>query len=260
MTLPLTGPLSFSQINVELGRASNATISLNTAEDGGYVAINQCADPKPSASNPATVSEWRGYNHLAICTSCFNITLNTMAGTGWDTPQLACDGTGSTINICVEGTYATLYAAYLDGKALYTNSSLTTLYTSNDKWFKDGLGNVFQLGTNGFIAVWQSCSALPTPTPTPTATPTATPTPTPTATPTPTPTPTPSTLYYTVTSCESPGQAFDTTITPVLASQRYVIPGMTPTYWIYDNNAATTFPQNTVNGSLQIVSGQSGCP
>ena len=81
MTLPSSGPLSLSQINTELGRSSNATISLNTAEDGGYVPINQCADPKPSASNPATVSEWYGYNHLALCDGdCYRLDFAPFGG------------------------------------------------------------------------------------------------------------------------------------------------------------------------------------
>jgi hypothetical protein len=67
-----------------------------------------------------------------------------------------------------------LNAAYSDGKALYTNNTFTTLFTSNDKWFQDGLGNVFQLGNDGFIDAYITC-----PTPTPTVTPTRTPTPTP---------------------------------------------------------------------------------
>jgi hypothetical protein len=92
-------------------------------------------------------------------------------------------------------------------------------------------------------------------TPNPTSTPTNTPTNTPTRTSTPTPS---SVLYYTLNGCT--GQPlYDTTITPVLASQRYVDPG-DGTFWTWDNNAGTSFPQQTVNASLQIVSGQSGCP
>lgn len=66
------------------------------------------------------------------------------------------------------------------------------------------------------------------------------------------------TLYYTVNGCT--GQpTYDTTITPVLSSQRYVDP-ISGTFWTWDNGAGTSSPQQTVNGSLQIVSGQSGCP
>jgi hypothetical protein len=67
MALQSSGPISLSQINTELGRSSTAAITLNTAEDGGYVAINSCSTNKPSATNPAAMSEWYGYNHTASC-------------------------------------------------------------------------------------------------------------------------------------------------------------------------------------------------
>jgi hypothetical protein len=99
-------------------------------------------------------------------------------------------------------------------------------------------------------------SATPTPTPTPTSNFEPTPTPTPTLTPTPSVTPQ---LYYTITACDEGNPAYDVLGEPPLASQRYIdaISGDT---WVWDNNAGTILPQNTVNNSLQIVSGQSGCP
>jgi hypothetical protein len=54
-----------SQINTELGRASNSQISLDTAENGGYGAINTNSSSRPSSNNPAAISEWWGYNHNA---------------------------------------------------------------------------------------------------------------------------------------------------------------------------------------------------
>jgi hypothetical protein len=53
------------QINVELGRNFSTTISLNTAEDGGYGAINTFSESYPLGGNPAAMSEWFGYNHTA---------------------------------------------------------------------------------------------------------------------------------------------------------------------------------------------------
>jgi hypothetical protein len=54
-----------SQINTELGRSSTANISLDTAENGGYATINTASSSRPSATNPATMSEWYNYNHNA---------------------------------------------------------------------------------------------------------------------------------------------------------------------------------------------------
>lgn len=65
MTLQASGQISMSEINTELGRASNATISLDTAENGGYAVINTNSASRPSSTNPASMSEWYGYNHNA---------------------------------------------------------------------------------------------------------------------------------------------------------------------------------------------------
>lgn len=66
MTLPAAyATMSMGDINVELGRSRTAEISLDTAENGGYVAINQASGSKPSSSNPASISEWYSYNHNA---------------------------------------------------------------------------------------------------------------------------------------------------------------------------------------------------
>lgn len=73
MSLPNPGnSISLSQINTELGRSSTAQISLNTAEDSGYVTINGCSQFRPRAANPAKMSEWFKYNHTQPCFTCYN--------------------------------------------------------------------------------------------------------------------------------------------------------------------------------------------
>lgn len=62
-----SGSVAATGINLELGRSSTANLSIDTAENGGYVAINTCSPSYPSASNPATYSEWRNYNHAYAC-------------------------------------------------------------------------------------------------------------------------------------------------------------------------------------------------
>lgn len=67
MSLPSSGEIKLSQINTELGRSGNATIALNSAEDGGYAPINQCSSQRPNPANSARMSEWYSYNHTASC-------------------------------------------------------------------------------------------------------------------------------------------------------------------------------------------------
>ena len=67
MTLPLSGPLEASDINVELGRSATAVMSITDAATGVYGAINTCSPYYPNGSAPHAYSEWYGYNHLAPC-------------------------------------------------------------------------------------------------------------------------------------------------------------------------------------------------
>lgn len=72
------------------------------------------------------------------------------------------------------------------------------------------------------------------------------------------PTPT-SVLYYTINGCTGGQPNYDTTVTPILTNQRYIEPS-SGLFWTWDNAAGTSSPQQTVNSSLVLVSGQSGCP
>lgn len=73
-------------------------------------------------------------------------------------------------------------------------------------------------------------------------------------------------MHYTVTSCLAGYAALDTTIAPLIPSQRYVDPSVIdpgtgqPVFYIYDNNIGTALAQNPIGGNLQLVVGESGCP
>ncbi len=76
MPVPTSGVISLGKIGKEVRSSStgndynegphtsNAT-TLNTAENGGYGSINTNSPDKPSASNPAKMSEWYNYQHHA---------------------------------------------------------------------------------------------------------------------------------------------------------------------------------------------------
>jgi hypothetical protein len=72
-----SGSVSATGINLELGRSSNATLSIDTAENGGYAGINTCSPSYPSASNPASYSEWRNYNHSYAC--CYSPSITQLS-------------------------------------------------------------------------------------------------------------------------------------------------------------------------------------
>ena len=65
MALQASGTISLSQIGNELGFATGTTISLDTAENGGYNTINVSSVSRPNSANPAAMSEWYGYNQSA---------------------------------------------------------------------------------------------------------------------------------------------------------------------------------------------------
>lgn len=67
MTLPLSGTLEASDINVELGRSATATFSITDAVNGVYGAINTCSLYYPNSAAPHEYSEWYGYDHNATC-------------------------------------------------------------------------------------------------------------------------------------------------------------------------------------------------
>ena len=106
---------------------------------------------------------------------------------------------------------------------------------------------------DNFIITSASIPGTPTPTPSPSVSPAPS-----TPTPTPTPSATPPLLYYTLNPCNPGDPLFDTTITPPVSNQRYIDP-LSGNKWVWDNNAGTLFPQQTVNSSLQLVSGQINC-
>jgi hypothetical protein len=113
MTLVSSGTIRMSDINVELGRSSTANISLDTAENGGYGAINTNSTSRPSSNNPAAISEWYSYNHNAAPSISYSYV-------GFYYYEDPCSG----------------------GTAVY--------YGSNGRWYRSGDGLNFTDITGGF--------------------------------------------------------------------------------------------------------------
>lgn len=67
MSLPSSGTISASQINTEFGRSSSAGMSIYSARNGSYGAINNASGLRPTANGKSGYqwSHWYGYNHSA---------------------------------------------------------------------------------------------------------------------------------------------------------------------------------------------------
>jgi hypothetical protein len=141
--LPSSGQISFADINIELGRNATASIGIDNAENGDYAPINRCGGTYPLATNPAAISEWYGYNHLAAATllgdfdysatSCAVACALTPAGSGlWVASEIY-----YTTNICTvtaaDGYYADISRTtcyYIAGGNLQSTSACTTTTTT----------------------------------------------------------------------------------------------------------------------------------
>jgi hypothetical protein len=129
MALQSSGTIKMSEINTELGRSSNATISLDTAENGGYATINTASPSYPSSSNPASMSEWYSYDH-----SSSSAYIGLIARDGIPNSNEACQF-GATLQIYKNGSSSTPAV----GDLLYANASLTTNYNPSSGfglWYK----------------------------------------------------------------------------------------------------------------------------
>lgn len=137
MTLPAAyATLSMGDINVELGRSRTATISLDAAENGSYGAINQASSSRPSASNPASISEWYGYNHNASSGPVLTYVYLYYGGNA----TAACSGTNA-------GYFYVNNGSFNAASQIYSNSSGTTAAPSN--YYSDGVKRRFWYGTIG---------------------------------------------------------------------------------------------------------------
>lgn len=153
MALPSTGPISMSQINVELGRSATANISLDAAENGTYAPINQNSAIKPLSGNPASMSEWRGYDHTAG-----GGTTTTTPPTIYDV-MLSESPFGDPGQACSEGSlipsrpyYSMDRPALPQGATVYMDPALTAPFDGMGQWWYDPVNNVsYLIDSNGIV-------------------------------------------------------------------------------------------------------------
>lgn len=165
MPISASGTTAMSQINTELGRSSNSLISLDNAENGTYATINVNSAIRPASTNPASISEWRGYNHSAAAPTTTTTTTTAapaFGGGGNDgvtnqyinfnqpTSQYARTGnvpwlknytynTSFSIAMWVKYTQSNGSVMYL----FHSRNSDSTSFFDNNIWFRFGFSNQF---------------------------------------------------------------------------------------------------------------------
>ena len=163
MALSATGPLSLGDINAELGRTRTASISLDAAENGSYAAINQNSPSRPSSSNPASVSEWRGYNHTAAAPSLTITSYSsgnlyfTISGTGYSPTAI----TVKTSTTSATGPWSNSTAGTNSPRSV-SIPTVTTWYMIEDASSPSIFSNVYQFvvandTTPPSVPAWIDC-------------------------------------------------------------------------------------------------------
>lgn len=156
MTLPSSGQISFDQIRIELGVPTQAPFSLDAAENGTYVPLQQCTTPRPSSTNPAAISEWYGYNHSATA---------SVAYTGMEGSSTPGIGVVDSFTACSLGVnYG--YTVYVYSDVHYAYNTCTTGLNnffgqpSTGTWYEFSLGTLVDSGdcSSSCVGAGGSCT------------------------------------------------------------------------------------------------------
>ena len=146
--LQSSGTIKMSEINTELGRSSNATISLDSAESGTYATINTASASYPNDARPASMSEWYSYDHSASSSSSGFFTL---INSGQSTSGAACGLTGPDSLTLYHGT-AGVYECPLIGRTVYTDSAQTTPFDGQlQYWYSPTCGKSYLITSAGYV-------------------------------------------------------------------------------------------------------------
>jgi len=143
MAIPTTGPVSASDINVELDRTSTSQISLDDARSGVYSTINNASSNKPPSTGEISYSDWHGYDHDATSGP-------TLDEIGISASQ------SSPSDICFQGAevFAYFESPFDTGSAVYSDAEGTS--PLSDGWYNTEEGVAFQM-SNGVIQNTLEC-------------------------------------------------------------------------------------------------------
>jgi hypothetical protein len=156
MALPSSGTISMGDINVELGRERTSTISLDAAENGSYVTINQKSISKPSDANPATISEWHGYNHSTVSSGGGGGTVNT--GSIYNDTRYTISATTMKITANSSQIASVSIPSVLPGERYYFNTTYTSQIFSNGTFIIEFISPV--IGINSSMQVYMTSGSI----------------------------------------------------------------------------------------------------
>jgi len=109
--------------------------------------IKCCVEGTTTTTTTSTTST----STTTLSYSALTLYLDTMTGTGFESPLDTCYA-GSPFSVFINAPgYADFQSAYNDGKALWTSPAFTSVYNGMNRWFRDNLGNAIQVGTDGFM-------------------------------------------------------------------------------------------------------------
>lgn len=127
-----------------------ATTPTNTPTNSGTPNLTPTNTSTPTATSANT-----------LCTLTIYFDVSQSPGTqGWNSSTDACNGTGTPLTVYFSNTPngcpTTFQDVFNDGKAIYTNSSLTTVLTGNNQYYKSvsapNSGIAIQVDNSGFIS------------------------------------------------------------------------------------------------------------
>lgn len=146
MALQASGTIKMSEINAELGRSSNATISLDSAESGTYGAINTNSPSYPNDARPAAMSEWYSYDHTGSSSLFF-----TLINSGSATSNDSCALTGPDSLTLYHGTGSGFSCPPI-GRTVYTDAAQTTPFNGQSLYWQSPIcGSTYLITSSGYI-------------------------------------------------------------------------------------------------------------